>query len=204
MGEAKKEGVEVVPVDSPKARWEAVPARARNIYSGQGLVAFVDILGYRSFLANNGAVAAALPVLDILSGLKHDVSARLRRFLDQASAGSDEIGASLDKYIPEMRWLVFSDSILIAMRFAEGGVEPVEAAARWWTFLLTCGLLSAHMLTSGLPVRGAVTYGTFAFEESCFVGRAIVDAHEFGQRLDLAATVLTPDASATLGALKGC
>lgn len=55
--------------------------------------------------------------------------------------------------------------------------------------------IAKHMFDSGLPVRGAITFGSFVFDETCIAGKSIVEAHKLCQMLDLAGVAFTPQMS---------
>jgi len=57
------------------------------------------------------------------------------------------------------------------------------------------------MFESGLPIRGAIAFGDFVFTAHVFAGLPILDAHELGNRLDLAACATHQTAVAELKAL---
>lgn len=152
-----------------------------------GIIGFFDILGYLSFLKKNTTSAATEEVLNTLSNLNSLVR-------DQLSSW-DELEPIRD-IIDSIKWLIFSDTILIYTHFPFN--EPRESQYfRWSAFLSICMVLNRHMFEFGLPLRGAINSGKFRVQGSCFTGMPIVEAYQLTQQLDIALSVITPAAYQT-------
>jgi len=144
-------------------------ARTQN-----GLVGFFDILGYQSFLENNDAEDAASEVLTVITNIGSITGNALISSLKHP----DE---RLKELIDGIQWLVFSDTILMAMAWDEQSVFP------WTAFSLAAIQLCRHMFDFGLPLRGAIKTGKYLISQSCFAGRVIVEAYRTETSLNLAA-----------------
>lgn len=142
-----------------------------------GLIGFFDILGYQSFLENNDPEVATSEVLSIISGVGDSIS---KHFLSFEEMSSEDI----KRMVNSIQWLVFSDTILMAM---EGAATDLDES---FLFLGVAGMLCRHMFDFGLPLRGAIKRGTYQIAKSCFAGRAIVEAYQIETSLELAACVL--------------
>ena len=46
------------------------------------------------------------------------------------------------------------------------------------------------MFDQGLPIRGAISFGKYFCHENCLAGKAVVEAHELEQRINLSGAVL--------------
>jgi hypothetical protein len=71
-------------------------------------------------------------------------------------------------------------------------------------YLLTeAMILHDHMFRLGLPVRGAITVGTYYLKDACFAGKCIAEAHDEANDMQLSAIVIADRAfSAFLGAAR--
>lgn len=105
-----------------------------------GLIGFFDILGYQSFLENNDAETAASEVLDTINNIDTRVSSGLM-------ASVKENGEDLKAAVDSIQWLVFSDTILMAMEWDEADTY------RWAVFSAAAIELCRQMFDFGLPRR---------------------------------------------------
>ena len=138
-----------------------------------GLIGFFDILGYQSFLENNDAETAASEVLHTINSIDTKVSSGL-------IASVKEPGEELKEVVDSIQWLVFSDTILMAMEWDEASTH------KWAVFTAAALELCRQMFDFGLPLRGAIKNGKYLVSKSCFAGRAIVDAYHAETTLNLA------------------
>jgi hypothetical protein len=153
----------------------------------QSLVAYFDILGYQSFLKNNA---------------DSEIESAEKVFKLVKSAPKEAVGFWLDvppesnlgkwkPVIESIQSLVFSDTIVISCPVPESGPEAIH-------FMLLVGVaahITVKMFKNGLPVRGAITLGSFIFDDTCIAGRAVVDAYNLCQTLNVSGTALSPDLS---------
>ena len=146
-------------------------------------MAFLDILGYQSFMENNQAGKAAATVLKVLNLLPHGIPELTSSFMPKSR---DEFRRRLSR----IKWLVFSDSILLTLAYRDR--DAPELRKGWWLiFLLNLTYLYWNMLRFGLPIRGAVSCGEFTVGGNCFAGVPIIDAYRTGNALDVSAVALT-------------
>lgn len=139
-----------------------------------GLVGFFDILGYQSFLENNDAEIATSKIIDIINDVGNTVSSQLFEALRTLSQEQKDI-------LNSIQWLVFSDTILMLMKWDKKEGIP------WMLYTAAASKLCRHMFEFGLPLRGAITTGSYLVSKSCFAGKTIVDAYRTAASLDLAA-----------------
>lgn len=156
----------------------------------EGIVGFFDILGYKSFLANNSVEQAAQEVLDTLSNID-------KRVGDLMFPSKEK---SHEKLLAKFKWLVFSDTILLTTTF-EDAKDARAKAHHWISFVLVCLMLNRHLFDYGLPLRGCLSNGHFLLVNNCFAGEPIIKCYEMVKDLELAATVLTDDAKKHLEGL---
>ena len=112
--------------------------------------------------------------------------------LDSSNSAPEEKKESITS---RLRWLTFSDTVFVAM--------PIDSSAHrdtskfnliFFTILVAC--INRRMFEIGLPVRGAVHIGEVTLSRRSFAGKAIVDAHTLGQRIQVAGTVISEQANA--------
>jgi hypothetical protein len=137
-----------------------------------GLIGFFDILGYRSFLENND-VERATEVLDIINNIKSDVTVDLQRRALNDPQGNRE------KILENIKWLVFSDTILMAMPWNKRLEDLL-------VFSFVANRLCRKMFDFGLPLRGAIKSGKYLIRKFCFAGQVIVEAYNEGKKVNLA------------------
>jgi hypothetical protein len=149
-----------------------------------GVVAFFDILGYKSFLRNGKCDEAAELVVRTIAQAETDIVS----YLQGTSAGEAEAQEFMS-HVGRVTWVVFSDTLLLLCPF-EDMMSEREAARRWHVIILSAQILSKHMFEEGLPLRGCISYGQFIQEENCFAGKTILDAHDTANSLEMAASVV--------------
>src|SRR5437870_1541319 len=140
-----------------------------------GLIGLFDILGYQNFLKNNSAKEAAESALSSLAKLDTDLPKQLLE-----RAGASQIASE----IRLIKWLVFSDTILLTLGTDGKGDEGCWLA--WIAFIVQSGALWRHMFNFGLPLRGVITHGEFFVQNNCFAGKSIVGAYALSTSLDVA------------------
>ena len=121
-------------------------------------------------------------MLPILLGLKDNGRDELKKHFDVSIPLWGEI-------IDLMDWLIFSDTILLTLPFPED--FPPKHAHYWLMFLLGARTILNDLFAAGLPVRGAIDYGTFLVKDTCFAGQCIVDAYKLSGKIEMAACVLS-------------
>lgn len=140
-----------------------------------GLVAFFDVLGFKSLLENNKVGQAISIIREVLVGVPKELELTLK-----------PLGIVNPAFVP--KHLVFSDSILI--------YAPVETSEPLVTcfFVSFCREILARLFDNGLPLRGAIAVGEYYVEDYCFAGKPIVEAHELGDLLQLSGCALAANA----------
>jgi hypothetical protein len=160
------------------------------ITTQRGPVGFFDILGYQQFLKNNCPETAAETVRSVLDALVCLKDEMLLEMMADANILQEQVQV-------QPKWLVFSDTVLITLdtsKIAVADDEPQSLSEKtelhWIVFLLQCISLWNKMFKQGLPLRGAISYGPFVVEETCFVGRPIVRAYKLANDLNCAGVAL--------------
>jgi len=159
--------------DGDKMAFESGVMKRENnqqtIVVQSGLVAFVDILGFKQLLSANAA-EESLKIINacMLKGL----------------AGTE----NLFPRQAEIKTFVISDSILI--------VQPNLTEAGIFVLAMFCKLFFYGLLMDGLPARGAIAAGNFFIQTTenqiVFAGQPIVEAYELANSLEIATCALTP------------
>ena len=148
-----------------------------------GLVAFFDILGFRKMIGSNESGEMHAIVRDIL----HPILEKVVRI-------------ELTTYRLDSSYLAISDSILV-YQAQEEQVPGVSDETVAHCFIRSCCVLTADLLSAGLPARGAISKGEFSIIPSVdgkyghsFTGKCIVEAYELSEKLQLAACAVAPAA----------
>lgn len=63
-------------------------------------------------------------------------------------------------------------------------------------FTMLVAYINRRMFEIGLPMRGAIHVGETTVSQRCFAGKAVVEAHELGEKVQVAATVVSEAANA--------
>lgn len=142
-----------------------------------GLVGFFDILGYQTFLENNDVETATSEVINVINDIGGTVKTSLLGVM-KAPTHKDT------KIVEGIQWLVFSDSILMLMEWAD------DNTYEWGIFTAAAIKLCRQMFEFGLPLRGAIKKGKYLVSRSCFAGRTIIEAYRTEMSLDLAACAM--------------
>ncbi len=132
---------------------------------------YLDLLGFTN-LVRSGAVEQVIPLYkEVLNSLEQQV------------APKEKLGISYS-------W--FSDTFII---FSRGNSDHeftlVEQAGR---------LFFQKLILGRIPVRGAITVGKLysQLEQNIFIGEALIDAYEYGEKQNWLGFVLTPGVYAKL------
>lgn len=134
-------------------------------------VAFFDVLGFKSQLENSRTELQ-------IELLKY----RIEQLKKSLHVECQQQG--------ELHYSQFSDSIVIVAPSAEGNAYP-------W-FLLACRSLITQSIYERIPVRGAVSVGSVSYSVNppVFIGRAVLEAHEYCEDQDWIGLLLAPSAVA--------
>jgi hypothetical protein len=179
---------------------------SNSIESKKGAVALFDILGYQDLLINNRIGRAVSIIKNNFLALTDDLPQKLRYALDFDAETLN------NKHIENLKWLIFSDSILLTLEipasdlpFSE--VLPNRSRARkvlstfftgvqWIVFLNACAVLARQMFKNGLPLRGSIHYGQYYVDEKCFAGEPIVSAYRDAMRQDWSGCIVSKEVAA--------
>jgi len=171
-----------------------------------GLVGFFDILGYQNLLERNEPEKIAEEVLPIITNIGDAVKQNLDLCHNSAilhikskinTSDDNEILVAFEemhkKIIERMRWLVFSDTVLLALPIEEEDEFIVKMS--WFLFIMASATLQANLFRAGLPARGAIDFGKFFIKDTCFAGRTIVNTYQLCSEIEMAACVFSDKAT---------
>jgi hypothetical protein len=148
-----------------------------------GLVAFLDILGYQNFIDNNSVEKAVDILAEVFNGLKDAVIEDYRNsWIKQASESN--------KRFEDVTIQTLSDSIILHFPI-EGKNFPMRD---WLTLLQTARVIQRRLFDNGFPSRGAIASGKYFFRDGFLVGRPFMDAYRLSQSLEFVSIAMTPEA----------
>ena len=157
-----------------------------QIQPSHGLIAFFDVLGYKTIVENNEVGEVASIIRETLIGKPQHLEQQLDLMRHVSSA-----------LVPEH--LVFADTILV--HFAIEDSEFRSLATEFFTSF--CREIMARLFTNGLPLRGAIAVGDYFIQDHCFAGKPIMEAYELSNNLHLAGCALASSARAPFLTNKG-
>jgi len=150
-----------------------------------GPIAFLDILGYKSFIVRNSPESSAEIIKSILDGLDEKTKSRIA----EAVGTNDPTQNGFLHFKANFQTLLISDSIIGHMPI-DSSLDTDTKIYAWAYFFCAIMIIQEMMFTSGLPVRGAVAYGNYVSEKSLIVGRPLIEAYEKSLEIDAAIVTL--------------
>lgn len=153
-----------------------------------GLVAFVDILGYSSLMELNDVGEQLSLTLQLISSIPEEAKSMINSSLEESKAKIEgetesEAGNILMESLDKIKFLVISDSILVYMEIEEN--KHFDS----WAFMMFMSILSSLFMRNGLPLRGAISYGEFITVNNSFAGKPIINSYKKGNSLNMAGIV---------------
>jgi hypothetical protein len=125
---------------------------------------------------------AFLDILGFTAIVASETPERIDRYLDFLKAIFERDGSRFVDYV------VFSDSIIITTH------DDTDASLQ--ELLKRCSALFGGLLVQGIPVRGAISHGSFITSKTqsgTFVaGRAIIEAYQFEEKQNWVGIMLAP------------
>jgi hypothetical protein len=154
-----------------------------------GLIGFFDILGYGELIGKNDLRYCASVIEAIVLRAPHHAQHLIARKLSESN--SEALKPCFEQPI------IFSDTVVFPFRIIhELEVKPGVLAGveiQWFTFFILCLSFQRLMFLSGLPVRGAISYGEYYTNNACFAGKPIIDAYKISGQIQLVSCAITPD-----------
>lgn len=143
-----------------------------------GWIAFLDILGYKALLEQNDLHEA----YDII---KNNLISAHKNALSWVAYRSKMSGLDQEEWNPlnKIKLCQFSDSFIIGLPLED---EPYFAESMTSLYFAYLGILQRLLLESGLPLRGAISFGEFIMNDGICCGKCLVDAHEYSNKIDMA------------------
>jgi hypothetical protein len=162
-----------------------------SIEAQSGLVGFFDILGYENLLSKNEPEDIAEKIFPVLMEKGEKVLSEIKSIF---AANLPEYEKAVDSIINSIKWLAFSDTILLTLEFEKNRGDNFILLS-WMSFFLSCIELQCTFFRIGLPLRGAIDYGKYVVKENFFAGKPIVNCYRSCNKLELAACVLCEEAT---------
>ena len=152
-------------------------------------VAVIDILGFSELIKT-------IPLVEVVKKVTaFRGSADIAKLLVQHDL--DNFARYSETKTPEIRWLQFSDSIVVYLDVRAKASEVMkspEQKIRSLSFVVAETL--ARAMTSKIPLRGAISYGKcwFSRKPLLFIGLPILDAYKYEKKQKWAGAILAPGA----------
>lgn len=154
----------------------------------KGLIVFIDILGYQSFLENNSAEETARNVLKMIRNLPRSINDEIKPFFNKLQKDSSDYSADQDFEIEDV---VFSDTIVLLLKNNNNHIGP---SVNNFVYISVISLkLMAELFAAGLPSRGVIHLGEFMKDGSCLAGRGIAESFRLCGNLDFSGIVLSDE-----------
>jgi hypothetical protein len=144
-------------------------------YKTKGFFGFFDVLGYRRLIEKNNLDE----IIKIYNSIFLNLSEIAMLF---ANKPSDDYSA--------IKSFVFSDTIILYQI-----IENITPATAKY-FISTSSCLLRLAFDRGIPLRGAISYGTYFIRENpiCFLGKPIVEAYESEKKQNWSGAILCKSA----------
>lgn len=156
MGEKNK--VEDIMISSNKKKWKITCER---------YIAFFDIMGFKDYIYRNSHSIVEARMNTLFSIIK-SVEYQLESLTPMHDIDDDIILMT-----------TFSDSIMLVSK---------DSSRESFIFMTYCAQqLLNKSISSGIPMKGAIAFGTQTadFEKSMFYGKALIDAYQLQEDLQL-------------------
>jgi hypothetical protein len=152
-----------------------------NIEYENRVVAFIDILGFKSIILNPEHGSAKLSsIYDALSKLK-DRENRNSWDLKLIEIEEDAQKKGVDKFriADRTNCTCFSDSIVVSVKVNRGDVNEVVS-----TLIANLASFGANLMMDGILIRGAITIGGIIHSDNgVIMGPALIEAYELEQKI---------------------
>ena len=162
-----------------------------------GIVAFLDILGYKH-LAETGSEDVIREVMDVLRQAQNETA----KLMPELDLPPDVRSQLVMEVIDDVKLINISDSIILHNRFPlviPFGPEVTKRkrlcdAFVVYRFVTLCQHVWSVLFERGLPLRGAISVGTFYWNhETIMAGKPFVEAYNDSESLSFSGLVLTQD-----------
>jgi hypothetical protein len=150
---------------------------------------YFDVLGFTSFCENCDSRSAER-VLKMIDDFDAEIPEVLLHGLDTKD---DTPQVKIDLLKGRLKWLIFSDTIFVAMPF-DRSEHSGTLKFNLIFFTVLAAYINRKMFENGLPVRGTVDVGDVIISKRCFAGKAVIEAHNLSKNCQVAATVVSDQA----------
>jgi len=154
-----------------------------------GIVAVLDILGYKALLKNLALHDAARIISETLLAVPNEAAEILHKSVRHAPVVALDGIEFHQLVLSRMHRIVFADTVLLALPLTPTG-DPAFFIWEILPFLAVASLVCRRFFDKGLPLRGAIALGGFVVDDHCFAGDAILKALSLGQSLEFAGCAL--------------
>jgi hypothetical protein len=150
-----------------------------------GIVCFLDILGYQNIINNNSINECAKIIKSILIDMPKNVTEGIFKY---TAKNKNSINSIIEKVIrDDLNIIVVSDSIILFF--------DIEKEINFDYILMTSlGYITRFFYKSfelGFPMRGCIDIGQFYYNENIFAGDSVVKTYNESNKLDFAGVVIT-------------
>lgn len=148
-----------------------------------GIVGFLDILGYQNFIDNNDVSKAVAILAHVFTDLKDAVLERLQENWVKLEKKGAEAFSRLSIH-------TLSDSTILHLP----STAKSDPALDWLIMLTTSRIIQRRLFDNGFPSRGGISSGKYYFKDGFLIGKPFMEAYRLSQQLEFASIALTPSA----------
>lgn len=177
---------------------EEAEAEAREFeFKRDGMVAFFDVLGYSQLAAK----ASEGVVRDVMNALSQ-AHAEAKQLLDEIDLQEESRSVLLGSDFEDVRSVNISDSLIVHDRFPgtivagdeEGEFKGLGDSYRFYRFIRFCRKVWCVLFERGLPLRGAISIGTFYWDhKTMLAGEPVIEAYKASESLSFSGLILAED-----------
>lgn len=164
-----------------------------------GMVAFFDILGYKSLIEQNDVEYLYTSILEQLPRIKELTKIRIQELLDRVPP-RERVMDPISVY-NRIEYILFADTLILTLEDQEK--TGIADAFQWLTFIVACISIEDRYFRYGLPLRGGIGYGKYIVKDKLYTGKCILDSYLLSERLDIALCAFTGDAEQRIDSLEG-
>lgn len=175
--------------------FDELEAVQNNRFKYDGMVAFFDVLGYGE-LTSTACEEVIRNVMDAVKAAHIEA----REVVDDIDKKHEGRSFQFGSDYADIRCVNISDSLIFhdAFQHSQPNDESVRehsmssVADRFYRFIRFCRKVYGVLLERGLPTRGAISVGTYYWDQAnMLAGKSVIEAYKTSESLSFSGLVLT-------------